>query len=278
MQRGSVQVQTDRWFVCAQIIREFEDGVCAEDARSCWLVLVIARSAELSREWRKEVVVMQLDVKRAFDHVDHRAAFKAMRLQSLRPFSMALIAAVWNGSCMKALGNCIVEQISDGPWIAPGRPGVSAHLHNDHGAGTKSWKMRKLARSLAVLVLAAICHADDVVLVAVSVAAAEVVVAEVIAKPKEVGLTVGAEKTLDESPEDHGHKHWSGQVGCAVGRGAGICGVEGVSRLKCKIRDCTQICSSEQVSGEMETSFGFFMGPKEVEVELFSGTRAFGRR
>ena len=39
------------------------------------------------------------------------------------------------------------------------------------------------------------CCADDVVLAAASVAAAEVMVAEVIAKVKEVGLTVGAENT-----------------------------------------------------------------------------------
>ena len=38
----------------------------------------------------------------AFDHVDHRAAFRAMKLQDVSLFSMALIAAIWNGSCMKA--------------------------------------------------------------------------------------------------------------------------------------------------------------------------------
>ena len=42
--------------------------------------------------------------------------------------------------------------------------------------------------------LAAICCADDVVLVAASMAAAEVMVAEVIAKLKDVGLKVGAQK------------------------------------------------------------------------------------
>ena len=39
--------------------------------------------------------------------------------------------------------------------------------------------------------LAAICFADDVVLVAASIAAAAMMVAEVIAKLKEVGLSVG---------------------------------------------------------------------------------------
>ena len=43
--------------------------------------------------------------------------------------------------------------------------------------------------------LAAICYADDVVLVAVSTDAAESIVSEVIEKLKEVGLTVGAQRT-----------------------------------------------------------------------------------
>ena len=44
-------------------------------------VLLLLNAAEVSREWQKEIVVLQLDVKKAFDHVEHRAAFKAMRLQ-----------------------------------------------------------------------------------------------------------------------------------------------------------------------------------------------------
>ena len=43
--------------------------------------------------------------------------------------------------------------------------------------------------------LAATCYADDVVLFSASVAAAEVTVAEVIEKLKQVDLTVGAQKT-----------------------------------------------------------------------------------
>ena len=51
----------------------------------------------------------------------------------------------------------------------------------------KSWITRKLAWRLDDFALAAICYAHDVVLVAASVAAAEVMVAEVIAKLKDVG-------------------------------------------------------------------------------------------
>ena len=36
-------------------------------------------------EWPREIVVVHLDVKKAFDHVDHRAAFKAMKLQGVSP-------------------------------------------------------------------------------------------------------------------------------------------------------------------------------------------------
>ena len=59
----------------------------------------------------------------------------------------------------------------------------------------KSWITRKLAWRLDNFVLAAICYADDVVLVAVSMSAAEVMVTEVIAKLREVGLSVGAQRT-----------------------------------------------------------------------------------
>ena len=71
-------------------IRECADGVCAEDACGCWPVPVV-QAAQLSRQRQREIVVVQFDVKKAFDHVDHRAAFKAMRLQGVSPFSMALI-------------------------------------------------------------------------------------------------------------------------------------------------------------------------------------------
>ena len=49
--------------------------------------------------------------------------------------------------------------------------------------------------SLDGFVLPAICYADDVVLVAGSVCAAETMVEETIGKLKEVGLAVGAQKT-----------------------------------------------------------------------------------
>ena len=79
-------------------------------------------------------MVVRLAVEKAFDHVD-RLAFKAMRLQSLSPFSIALIAAIWNGSFMKTRLGTTVKQSSNEPWFTSRCTRVSRHLHNDHGIG-----------------------------------------------------------------------------------------------------------------------------------------------
>ena len=144
-------------------------------------------------------MVVQLDVKKAFDHVDHRAAFKAMKLQGVSLFSMALIAAIWNGSCMKARLGVSSNKVRMSRGLLRGAPEspviftmIMELVLRDL---IKSWTTRKLAWRLDDFALAAICYADDVVLVAVSKSAAEIMVTEVIAKLKEVGLSVGAQKT-----------------------------------------------------------------------------------
>ena len=97
------------------------------------------------------------------------------------------------------LGNGDVEQSSDESRIASRTAGISSHLHDDHGIGAvrliRRAGFRKLAWRLDDFTLAAICYADDVVLIAVSVTAAETMVSEVIEKLKEVGLTIGAKRT-----------------------------------------------------------------------------------
>ena len=160
-------------------------------------LFLLFKAAELSREWQREIVVVQLDVKKAFDYVDHRAAFKAMKLQGVSLFSMALIAAIWSGSCRKAFLGTVTSnkvQMSRGlPQGALESPVILTMIMELVLKDLiKSWISRKLAWSLDDNTLAAICYADDVVLIAVSMDAAESMVSEVIEKLKEVGLTVGA--------------------------------------------------------------------------------------
>ena len=128
-----VQVRADRRLVrnaknlglrMAQVtpstaVRKCADGVCAEGTRRCWSVL----AAGSGRTAAREIVVVQLAVKKEVDHVDHRAAFKAMRLQGVSAFSMALIAAVWNGSCMKArLGTVQSSKVRMSRGLPQGAP------------------------------------------------------------------------------------------------------------------------------------------------------------
>ena len=105
-------------------------------------------------------------------------------------------------------------------------------------------------------------------LIAVSVSAAETMVSEVIEKLKDVGLTVGAQKTHWTSfSEDDGQKHHGGRIGCGVGGSSGVCGIDGVSGWKCKTFDRTQNSSSQQMPCKMETCVEFPMAPQIAAVE-----------
>ena len=218
-------------------------------------------------------MLVHLDVKKAFDHVDHRAAFKAMKLQGVSLFSMALIAAIWNGSCMKArLGTVSSNKVRMSRGLHQGAPEspviftmIMELVLRDL---IKSWITRKLAWKLDDFALAAIRYADDVVLVAVSMSAAEIMVTEVIAKLQEVGLSVGAQKT-----------HWTSYPkmmdknimvdGLAVlwEEVLEFVGVKGVLGRERKTRDRTQICSSQHMYDEVETSSEFFKDSQVVEAE-----------
>ena len=132
-----VQVQADRWLVrdaknlglrMAQItpstaVRKCAESVCAEDTRRCWSVRAAASSRTIARMAERGIVVVQLDVKKAFDHVDHLAALKAMGLQGASLFSMALIAALWNLSRMRArLGTVLSNKVRTSRGLPQGAP------------------------------------------------------------------------------------------------------------------------------------------------------------
>ena len=152
-------------------------------------------------------------------------------------------------------------QMSRGlPQGAPESPVIS-HLHElllrDF---VKSWISRKLAWRLDDFTLAAICYVDDVVLIGVSVSAAETMVSEVIEKLKDVGVTVGAQKT-----------HWTSfpkimDKNIMVDGSAKVW-EEVLFGRECKTCDRTQNSSSQQMSSKMETCVEFSMAPQIVAVE-----------
>ena len=60
------------------------------------------RIGELSREWNLECNAAQLDVRKAFDHVCHAAALRAMEEMGVGNHSRALIAKAWSLSKVRA--------------------------------------------------------------------------------------------------------------------------------------------------------------------------------
>ena len=132
----------------------------------------------------------------------------------------------------------------------------------------KSWITRKLAWRLDDFTLAAICYADDVVLVAVSVTAAEVMTTGDRITEKGRSDCWCTENTVDKWPEDGGQKHHGGWTGCVVGGSLGVCGIDGVFGRECKTRDRTQICSSQQMSGEVETCSEILMAPRMLRLNI----------
>ena len=182
---------------------------------------------------------------------DHRAAFKAMRS-----------AAIWKWKLHESasrLGTVLSNKVRMNRGLPHGAlesPVIFTMIMELVLRDLiTSWMTRKLAWSL-----------DDFVLAAASGAAAEVRVTEVTAKLKEVGLSVGAQKT-----------HWTSHPKM-IDRSIVVDGLavpweevlEFVGSKVClggnaRYANCTQTSSSQQVSGEVS-------GEVEIRFEFFSGS------
>ena len=236
-------------------------------------LFLLLQAAELSREWQREIVVVQLDVKKAFDHVDHRAAFKAMKLQG--------VSLVFDGiDCCNlewklyesALGDGLVEQSSDEQRIASRSAGVSSHLHNDHGTGTARLD-KELDNPETGLEAGRLCAGCDLLCGRCGAGCCIDVCCRSDGDRGDRKTERGrsdcwcTENTLDKLPEDGRQKHHGGWTGCVAGGSLGVCGIKGVLGRECKTCDRTQICSSQQMSGEVETCSEIFMAPQIVALE-----------
>ena len=71
-------------------------------------------------------------------------------------------------------------------------------------------------------------------------------------------------------------KHHGGWTGCVVGGSFGVCGIKGVLGRERKTCDRTQICSSQHMSGEVETGSEFFMDSQVVEAEQYKNYNVAG--
>lgn len=161
---------------------------------------LILRLAELTREWRLSFCVAQLDLRKAFDHIDHRAAFRAMSLQGISLHAQALMAKIWSLSAIKAkLGTETSEAVPlhrGLPQGAPESPLIFTMIVEMIVRTLEvSWHARGMGFRIDGLIFCCVCYADDIVLLAHTPQALTTMIAETIAAFNAIGLGVGAEKT-----------------------------------------------------------------------------------
>jgi hypothetical protein len=162
-------------------------------------VFAIKRAAELSREWNQKIFALQLDLSKAFDRVLHSAVVKALELQGCSPQCIAVICSILRQSQASfKLGHVstnFVSMLRGLPQGAPESPRIFVLvmelvlrplLHK--------WRSRGSGWCLDSLWLAAVCFADDVVIVSSSLVDLCRMAEEFALTLSEVGLEVGAKK------------------------------------------------------------------------------------
>ena len=267
------QVQADRWFVCdAENPR-----LCLAQNRSLHFadagLFLLLKAAELSREWQREIVVVQLDVKKAFDHCGPSSGLQGNETARFEFVFDGLACGNLEWKLHEGmLGNGDVKQSSDEPRTASRSAGISSHLHDDHGMGAarfdKELDFTETGLETGRLhagcdLLCGRCGVDCCIGVCCRNNGVR------SDRKTERGWTDGwcTENTLDEFSEDDGQKHHGGRIGCGVGGRFGVHGIDGVSGREYKTCDRTLNSSSQQMPCQVETCVEFPMAPQIVAVE-----------
>ena len=99
-------------------------------------LFLLLKAAELSREWQREIVVVQLDVKKAFGPCGPSSGLQGHETARCESVFDGLDCGNLEGKLHEGmLENGDVEQSSDEPRIASRSAGIFSHLHDDHGIG-----------------------------------------------------------------------------------------------------------------------------------------------
>ena len=169
-------------------------------AHACGAAHLLLRVAELSREWDKPACVAQLDLKKAFDHVSHVAAFDAMNQQKVPLAAQALIAKLWDiTTVVGKLGRETSSPINLDRGLPQGAPEspiiftmvVEMVIRRVMGR----WRARGAGWELDGVWVSCACYADDLVLVSSSPRLLARMCNDLIEEFRLIGLGVGAEKT-----------------------------------------------------------------------------------
>ena len=172
----------------------FVSGAQAADG-----AFVLKRVGELSREWSCRVCVLQLDLSKAFDRVKHTAIIAALRMQGASDQCVSLLCAMLSQSRVAVrLGHVTADSVQLRRGIPQGAPEsplifvlVTEFVLRPL---LRKWRSRGSGWTMDLLWLAAICYADDVLLISSSVDDLEKMAAEVAEAFCQVGLDVSSSK------------------------------------------------------------------------------------
>ena len=158
------------------------------------------RVAELAREWGAPACIAQLDLKKAFDHVSHVAAFQAMDEQHVPQAAQALIAKLWD--LTKVVGKLGRERsdpvrLDRGvPQGAPESPNIFTMVVDMVLRRVmRRWRATGAGWKLDDVWISCVCYADDIVLIANCPRALARMCNDLIQEFNSIGLGVGADKT-----------------------------------------------------------------------------------
>ena len=158
------------------------------------------RIGELCREWNLECNAAQLDVRKAFDHVCHAAALRAMEEMGVGDHSRALIAKAWSLSKVRArLATKTSEPVNlerGLPQGAPESPIIFAMiLECVVRRCEEKWAVKGWGFWLDGMRWVSACYADDIFLISVKKRDLEAMIKDITTELEVVGLGLGANKT-----------------------------------------------------------------------------------
>ena len=166
-------------------------------------VFTLKRAAELARAWDVPLVVVQLDLKKAFDRVSHISVLACLRRKGVSTQLLAVLAQMWERSTVRGKLATVTAQpvrLDRGvPQGAPESPFIFTCVVDDIlGSLLEKWRARGLGWMMDTMWLAALGYADDIIIAGKSVEEVQEMLADCIKAFAAAGLEVGLDKT-----------HWS---------------------------------------------------------------------
>lgn len=158
-------------------------------------------AAEKAREWGKPLYAAQIDLRKAFDHVDREAALRALQEHGVGPHLQAWIAKLWADHTLEMRLGCYrsarFSTTRGLPQGAPESPFVFTVLVDSIlGRLNKKWEKRSTAGfRLDGWWLPSVAYADDILITAMTKAALEGMICDLTEEFAKAGLGIGHAKT-----------------------------------------------------------------------------------